>query len=94
MDTYTEINVRSAMKTGSRQEVEDAMMILFKEIIDLYREYNPQGNYLHFSFLEDDESRFFSLRNDSNGDDIHKPIKKMILEEKGDAAYEEIILDA
>lgn len=54
----------------TRKECEDKMLCLLKEIVNTYRQYNPNGDYLSLGFVKGT----VSINNDYTEDDKEHPI--------------------
>lgn len=58
------------MDNMTRIECELAIAEKFKEIVKIYRSYNPDGKYLTMLFLDD----YISFNNEPHHNDFHHPI--------------------
>ena len=60
----------------TRQECEAEIIRLLRQIIDVYHVYNPDGNYLSLTYLNENDDQFIGCFNQhwENGADIAKPI--------------------
>lgn len=58
------------MSKKERLEIERKMCEKLQELYKLYKDYNPQGDYLHIVFLEGD----LSFNNDYSDSDVNIPV--------------------
>jgi len=61
MYTYSDVLKKSAPIT--REKCEAVIESLFREIVDIYHLYNPDGNYLTIAYINDDNDQFVTCNN-------------------------------
>ena len=60
----------------TRQECEAEIMRLLRQIVDTYHIYNPDGNYLAMTYLNENNDQYITCSNQywDNGNDRDTPI--------------------
>lgn len=66
------------VKLNSKREVEERINVLLDEIVEIYQEYNPDGDYLDLSIFPKQKIKMFNNR--YYGEDAEHPINCFVKE--------------
>lgn len=69
----------------TKEECEKIMAEKFKEIVEVYKQYNPEGSYLDLTYSVNKDGKFMYIRNAYFDSDTDHPIDRFIAEYNQDA---------
>lgn len=68
----------------NKKQCEKLIFQKLKEIMDIYLEYNPKGEYLSLSIIVEKNKAYLSFNNQYYGEDKKKPIDFWGFQDKGE----------
>lgn len=68
----------------NKKQCEKLIFQKLKEIMDIYLEYNPKGEYLSLSIIVEKNKAYLSFNNRYYGEDKKKPIDFWVVQDKGE----------